>query len=252
MQNSINLFNYKIYCGKTENIFEGIKKQGVINTINPHSYLVSKKDVAFQSALQHSEILLPDGIGIVYAAKIVLNKKIERIAGFDLFVYLLKELNSKKSSCFFLGSGKNTLELIKKRLNIEYPDIRAGFFSPPYKEAFDEADNKMMIEVVNEFEPEVLFVGMTAPKQEKWVYQNKERLNAKIIASIGAVFDFYAGTVKRSPKIFISLGLEWLPRLIKEPKRLWRRNFISTPVFLYCVFKEKIKNDFLNKRSYKN
>ena len=80
---------------------------------------------------------------------------------------------------------------------------------------------------------------MTAPKQEKWVYENQNQINANVITSIGAVFDFYAGTVKRSGAIWIKLGLEWLPRLLRDPKRLWKRNFISTPLFLWDVLKAK-------------
>ena len=103
----------------------------------------------------------------------------------------------------------------------------------------------MMINKVNNFNPDVLFVGMTAPKQEKWVYQNKERLNAKIICSIGAVSDFYAGTVQRVNKIWIDLHLEWFRRFLNEPVRLWQRNFISTPLFLLeiLLYKLKIRKD---------
>jgi N-acetylglucosaminyldiphosphoundecaprenol N-acetyl-beta-D-mannosaminyltransferase len=90
------------------------------------------------------------------------------------------------------------------------------------------------------FIPDVLFVGMTAPKQEKWVDANKHRLKVKNIASIGAVFDFYAGNVKRSSPFWISLGLEWLPRFLKEPRRLARRNLISTPTFIADVLKQKM------------
>jgi N-acetylglucosaminyldiphosphoundecaprenol N-acetyl-beta-D-mannosaminyltransferase len=82
---------------------------------------------------------------------------------------------------------------------------------------------------------------MTAPKQERWVHDNRGNLNAPLICCIGAVFDFYAGTVKRSGQFWINAGLEWLPRLIREPKRLWRRNFVSTPLFLWYVFREKIQ-----------
>ncbi len=98
-----------------------------------------------------------------------------------------------------------------------------------------------MLVPINGFKPDILFVGMTAPKQEKWVYVNKEQIEAKVIVSIGAVFDFFAGTVKRSGPIWIKLGLEWLPRLVKEPRRLWKRNFVSTPLFLWDVLKAKIK-----------
>ena len=98
-----------------------------------------------------------------------------------------------------------------------------------------------MINAVNEFNPDVLFVGMTAPKQEKWVYENRHLINAPVICSIGAVFDFYAGTVKRPGKFWISIGLEWLPRLLREPRRLWRRTFISTPLFIWFVLREKLR-----------
>jgi N-acetylglucosaminyldiphosphoundecaprenol N-acetyl-beta-D-mannosaminyltransferase len=96
-----------------------------------------------------------------------------------------------------------------------------------------------MIDLINQSKADVLWVGMTAPKQEKWIYQNKNRLSVKFIGAIGAVFDFYTGEVKRSPVLFQKLGLEWLPRLIQQPKRLWRRMFISAPYFLWHVIIKK-------------
>ncbi len=98
-----------------------------------------------------------------------------------------------------------------------------------------------LLNLINDFSPDVLFVGMTAPKQEKWLHEFKDRLNFDVASSIGAVFDFYVGTVKRPSKIWIKLHLEWLPRLLKEPKRLWRRNFISTPLFFFEILKFKFK-----------
>lgn len=98
-----------------------------------------------------------------------------------------------------------------------------------------------MIAAINAFAPDILFVGMTAPKQEKWVYAHKSQIDARVICSIGAVFDFYAGTVQRSHPIWIKMGLEWLPRLMREPRRLARRNFVSTPQFLWDVFKTALK-----------
>jgi N-acetylglucosaminyldiphosphoundecaprenol N-acetyl-beta-D-mannosaminyltransferase len=98
-----------------------------------------------------------------------------------------------------------------------------------------------MIDAINQSKSDVLFVGMTAPKQEKWVYENRDLINTPVICSIGAVFDFYAGTVKRPSKFWISIGLEWLPRLLKEPRRLWRRTLISTPLFVWFVLLEKLR-----------
>lgn len=89
--------------------------------------------------------------------------------------------------------------------------------------------------------PDILWVGMTAPKQEKWIYKNRDKLDVKFIGAIGAVFDFYAGKVKRSHPAFQKMGLEWLPRLLQEPQRLWRRNFVSNPKFMFDVMIHRVK-----------
>ena len=220
-----------------------LNQKTIINTINPHSYCVSKSDSFFQKALLKSDILLPDGSGIVLAAKFLRKKNIKKIAGADIHKHLLENANEHCKKVFYLGAAPNTLKLIEARINKEYPNIIISSYSPPYKPEFSESDSKKMIEEVNKFNPDILFVGMTAPKQEKWVTINKNNLNATITVSIGAVFDFYAGTVERSSSFWINIGLEWLPRLLKEPKRLWRRNFISTPMFLWYLLKTKIVNN---------
>jgi N-acetylglucosaminyldiphosphoundecaprenol N-acetyl-beta-D-mannosaminyltransferase len=124
----------------------------------------------------------------------------------------------------------------------DYPNIRfAGSYSPPYKDDYDEKELDEMIEIINQAHPDILWVGMTAPKQEKWIYQNLHRLDIRFAAAIGAVFDFYTGRVKRSHPIFQKLGLEWLPRLVQQPKRLWRRTFISAPIFIWNVLWALVK-----------
>lgn len=234
----MQLFDYKISLSYPRNL--GTQKL-IINTINPHSYIVAKKDAVFQAALLDADILLPDGIGIVYAFKYLHKKKINRISGWDIHAHLLENLNGKYGKVFYLGSSDETLALIQTRLKVDYPNIWFECYSPPFKPEFDEGDNLIMFEKINAFQPDILFVGMTAPKQEKWVYNNKEFLSVPIVCSIGAVFDFYAGTVQRPGPFWINLGLEWLPRLVKNPKRLWRRTFSSTPSFVWDVFVGKWK-----------
>jgi N-acetylglucosaminyldiphosphoundecaprenol N-acetyl-beta-D-mannosaminyltransferase len=220
------------------------ENQTIINTINPHSYCVAKTDPAFQQALHASDVLLPDGIGIVFAAKLLARRRIRKIAGSDVHNYLLQKANKEEFKIFYLGASQDTLQKIQNRLLKEHPKCITEFYSPPYKTVFSKDESEQMIEAVNAFAPDILFVGMTAPKQEKWVHTHKDQIDARIICSIGAVFDFYAGTVKRSHPIWIKLGLEWLPRLLKEPKRLWRRNLVSTPQFLGIVFLQKVKHMF--------
>lgn len=234
------LLGYNIYRGKLESL--NLMRVKIISTINPHSYCISKKDPLFEKALQQSDILLPDGVGIVLAARFLKSTKIKRIAGYDVFIHLMKHLNDSKGSCFFLGSSQHTLDLILKRAKIDFPNVSVNYYSPPFKEKFSESDSQNMCKAINKFNPEVLFVGMTAPKQEKWVYQYQDQINANVICSIGAVFDFYAETVKRPVQFWINLGLEWLPRFLKDPKRLAERNLISTPKFILEIISLKLFN----------
>ena len=232
------LLSFRIYSDVLNHIdFESNK---IINTINPHSYCLSRYDKLFNEALQSSDILLPDGTGIVLASKIVNNKKINKIAGADIHQYLLYQANLKSQKVFYLGAAQSTLELIQNKVKREFPNITVSSFSPPYKPQFSESETALMLEKVNDFKPDILFVGMTAPKQEKWVFINKENIDANTIVSIGAVFDFYAGTINRPGNFWVSIGLEWLPRFLKEPRRLARRNLVSTPKFLLEIIWYKI------------
>lgn len=231
------LLNFDIYTQTLDDL--DLKTVRIINTINPHSYCVLKKDVEFAQALQASDVLLPDGIGIVWAAKMLNKQKIQKIAGFDIFIHLMHHLNASKGSCFFLGASEATLVLIQERIAKDFPKVRVNSYSPPYKSSFATEESTIMCDQVNTAKADVLFVGMTAPKQEKWVHAHQDQLNTPIICSIGAVFDFYAGTVQRPSQFWIKLGLEWLPRFLKEPKRLAERNLVSTPKFIAEVFWHK-------------
>ncbi|RFZ85754.1 glycosyltransferase [Mucilaginibacter terrenus] len=236
---TLNLFEYPIFTSTLDQVEVDNKSKYVINTLNQYSYIIAEKNPAFKKVLLESDILLPDGVGIVGAVKILLGKKIKKIAGADLHSYMLNIMNLKGGKCFYLGSSVETLEGIRNRLSVEYPNIQVELHSPPFKDNFTEEDNSDMIKHINAFKPDVLFVGMTAPKQETWVYHNKHKLDVKVICSIGAVFDFYSETVKRPGKFWINLGLEWFIRLLNEPNHLWKRYLLYGPVFVHKVGKEK-------------
>lgn len=216
----------------------------LINTINAFSYVNARKDALFAEALKNSDILIPDGISIVKACRFIgaESQPAERIAGWDLFVYEMERTNRKGGKVMFLGSSDNVLELIRKRVGEEYPNICVDTFSPPYKDCFDKEDDEKMINAVNQSNPDLLWIGMTAPKQEKWAYTHIDRLEVNChIGTIGAVFDFFAGTVKRAPEAWQRAGLEWLYRLVKEPRRMWRRYLLGNVQFLLYMLEEKIK-----------
>lgn len=215
----------------------------LINTINAHSYNTALKDSLFAEALTKGDALVPDGASVVMACRWLKAKTqpTERIAGWDLFVHEMNRLNQKGGKCFFMGSSEKVLDLIKKRAAVDYPNITVETYSPPYKPEFTEEDNRNIIEAINRANPDLLWIGMTAPKQEKWTYTHWKELDIHChTGNIGAVFDFFAGTVERAPLWWQDHGLEWLYRLLKEPKRMWRRYIIGNTLFLKNIFLEKI------------
>lgn len=215
----------------------------LINTINAHSYNTALKDSLFAEALTKGDVLIPDGASVVMACRWLKAKSqpTERIAGWDLFVHEMDRLNRKGGTCFFMGSSEKVLELIRKRAAVDYPNIKVETYSPPYKPEFNEEDNQGIIEAINKANPDLLWIGMTAPKQEKWTYTHWKELDIHChVGNIGAVFDFFAGTVERAPLWWQEHSLEWLYRLLKEPKRMWRRYIIGNTLFLKNVVKEMI------------
>ena len=230
----------------------------VINTINAHSFNIAQKDKLFAEALKNGDYLIPDGASIVKACR-WLNAKSqpkERIAGWDLFTFEMdklekesKELRTKnekqgwichKKKVMFMGSSEKVLSLIRERVTVDYPNLEAITYSPPYKPEFSDDDNTAIIKAINDANPDLLWIGMTAPKQEKWTYSHWKELQIHChVGTIGAVFDFYAGTAQRAPIWWQKHSLEWLYRLMKEPKRMWRRYIIGNPLFLMNISKEK-------------
>lgn len=223
----------------------------LINTINAHSYNVAQKDEEFAEALLDADYLLPDGAGVVIACRWLKTKShpCERVTGWDLFVFEMDKLEKKgrergaqesKPKVLFMGSSEKVLSLIRQHASVDYPNLDVRTYSPPYKKVFSEEDNQSMIQMINETNPDVLWMGMTAPKQERWMFQHRKDLDIRChVGMIGAVFDFYAGTVKRAPKWWQEHSLEWGYRLLMEPKRVWRRYVLGNPLFIYNVLKEK-------------
>jgi len=232
-----------------ERIFQSLKegKRSWLACFNPHSYTVAIKDKVFARALKDADWLVPDGAGVVLASRFLRGTINERVTGSDVFTGLNNRMNAAGSMrVFFLGSTEETLELVRQRMGYDYPAIKvAGTFSPPFKDVYSSAEISGMVKAINSAAPDVLWVGLSAPKQERFIFENRARLNVKFIAAVGAVFDFYSGNVKRDKDSwFVNHGMEWLPRLLQEPGRLWRRMFVSAPVFVWHVIKQKVKGEW--------
>lgn len=237
---TIAVMGYSVFRGDLQAVDWSVPKM-TVNTINQYSYCIAEEDASFKKALQASDILLPDGVGITLASKWLKGQKIQKIAGADIHAFLLNYLNERQGRCFYMGSSEQVLEKIRTRLGQEYPQVKVGTYSPPYKPVFDEQDNLEIINAINAFAPDVVFVGMTAPKQEKWVAENGHLIIKGVVCSIGAVFDFYAGTVERPSALWQKMGLEWLGRLVKEPKRMWKRYIYYGAVFAKYLLGQKTK-----------
>ena len=223
----------------------------LINTINAHSYNTARKDSLFAEALTNGDVLIPDGVSIVKACKWIKAKSQpkERIAGWDLFSFEMEKLERESEELrtkseeskivMFMGSSQKVLDLIVKRAAVDYPHLKVVTYSPPYKPEFSDEDNKAIIDAINAANPDLLWIGMTAPKQEKWTFSHWNELNIHChVGTVGAVFDLFARTVERAPIWWQEHGLEWLYRLIKEPKRMWRRYIIGNTLFLWNMVKE--------------
>ena len=234
------VMGYNVFCGKLSDL--EFSQKTLINTFSPNSYGVALKDKRFETALKNSDLLVLDGIGVALASVFLNGKNIKKVAGQDCFDYFIDQLNQKSGKCFFFGSSEKTLIKIKNRLATEFPNVNVGYYSPPYKDEFSNEDNIQSRKNINDFAPDVLLVGLTAPKQEKWAYENKEFLNVSVISTIGNVFDWYAGNSKRPAKIWIKLRLEWLVRIFMRPE-IFKRNtgnqLLFVKDFLLVLFKFK-------------
>jgi len=217
------------------------KPAAYLACLNTYSFVTSQKDDTFATSLHASRWLVPDGAGILLASKLLAGQLSQRITGDDIFRNLCQTLPAG-TRVFFLGSTPETLRKIKAKFTKDFPTLTlAGTLSPPFKPVFSEADNARMIKAINQSRASVLWVGLTAPKQEKWLHTHINALDIHFAAGIGAVFDFYAGNSRRAPRWMQQNGLEWLYRLSCNPRKLARRYLSSNPVFLAILAKEYLK-----------
>lgn len=215
----------------------------VFSCANPHALATAEQQQEFRQSLINSDILVTDGVGVSIVGKLLRKNVGPRITGSDFFAALLHQQNQlsvqghRRYRVFFFGSSERVLDLMKKTLSERYSHLDlCGFISPPFGNWSDEI-NQQYIQSINDAKPDILWVGMTAPKQELWTQRNRHLLRVPIIGNVGAVFDFTAGTYQRAPVWARKLGLEWLVRLLKEPKRMWRRNVISPIQFVIAALK---------------
>jgi N-acetylglucosaminyldiphosphoundecaprenol N-acetyl-beta-D-mannosaminyltransferase len=242
--NVLSLTRLTALCAQT--IRSPSSQKLVFSCANPHSLAVAESRSDFRAALENADILVTDGVGLSLVGKMLDVDVGPRITGGDFFNNLMKQENlaslDRKTRVYFFGSSQKVLDLMKKNIEAQYPNlVMCGYKSPPYGN-WSDAENATFIAEINAAKPDILWVGMTAPKQELWTHQHRDKLTVSIIGNIGAVFDFCAGTYERAPEWAQKAGVEWLVRLWREPKRMWRRNFISPVIFVVAAIRHRIIN----------
>ena len=252
MDNSkIEILKLKISKGGLDTVLKNaidlIENNGKFYVCAPNAYITVKanEDKELLEIINNAYTAIPDGMSSVWYSRTFKNENylLERIDGFTFFNEFSKIANKKRYSYFFLGSeSEKILEKIKQKMNREFKNIEVkGYYCPPFLKEFKGEINELMVRKVNEFKPDILWVGLSAPKQEKWIYRNFNRLDIKMAVGIGAVFNFYAGVVKRAPQWMQNNGLEWLYRIYSEPKRLFKKYLIYNTKFMVLVFKDILR-----------
>lgn len=235
----IKFFNYVLIDDLSEiRIDKKSETMKIVNCLNPHSFVVALKDERMRNALEMSDYLLPDGVGIGMVLRWYEKKRIDKIAGYDFHSFILEQLKLHGGKVYYMGSSDKVLKKIKERLSREAPNVKVRTHSPSYCDELPEEESRKIIDDINEFSPDVLYISMTAPKQEKWLQRYRNDIKGvKVASSIGAAFEYFAGTKTRGPRWMVKMKMEWLARLFMEPTKVWRRTFISTPKFLLWTAK---------------
>lgn len=209
---------------------------GFVCFANAHMTVEANWQPSFAQQLTHAKFIFPDGMPLVWASKVLHQGSTERIAGMDAFPKLLEAAAAESLPVYFYGSSQEVLEAICTRCRQCYPQLRiAGALSPPFTQRTEEAILHD-IEQINQSGAKLVFVALGCPKQERWMAKYSPQIKA-ILLGVGGAFPVFAQVQKRAPLFWQKMGLEWLFRLIQEPKRLWKRYFMTNSVFIWLFLK---------------
>ena len=214
---------------------------GYVVTPNVDHIVKLQSDPEFKEVYKNALAVIPDGMPLLWAARFFGAPLKEKISGSDIFPMVCEVAVRKKWRIFLLGGREGAAEKSADVLSKKYSGFQVvGTYCPPFGFELNPIENQKIVEMIKEAKPDILFVGLGSPKQEKWIYKYKDQYHVPVSIGIGASFEFVSGMVKRAPKWMQNVGLEWFWRLIVEPRRLWKRYLIDDPVFFWLVFKQKM------------
>jgi N-acetylglucosaminyldiphosphoundecaprenol N-acetyl-beta-D-mannosaminyltransferase len=200
-----------------------------------HGVMESQRDPQLLRIHNQSGLTTPDGMPMVWSARWAGRREVSRVYGPDLMLAVLSRAVDRGWSSFFYGGGPGTAELLAERLTSRFPGLQvAGTLTPPFRPPTPQEDEET-VEVINDSGAQLVWVGLSTPKQERWMAEHVERLRANALFGVGAAFDLHAGTIRQAPGWMQRSGLEWAYRLGREPRRLWRRYLRNNPAFVLGV-----------------
>ncbi|VVB51537.1 UDP-N-acetyl-D-mannosaminuronic acid transferase [uncultured archaeon] len=211
-------------------------KSTVISAVNAAKIVNLQKDQQLHKAITSSDIVLFDGIGVVWAARIMGYKVPQRVAGIDLFQRLIMLAQEKETPIYLLGAEKTAIEKAAEKIQDTHPKIKIAGFHHGYF-----TNDEEMAATIKNSGAKMLFIGMSSPQKENFMTQWGEKTQAKIMMGVGGTFDILAGKTKRAPKKIQQIGLEWLYRTTQEPRRLWKRYLVTNTLFIILLTKEIFK-----------
>ena len=200
-----------------------------------HALMDFRRDPDLLRIVNQSGLTTPDGMPLVWVLKLMGFQHVERVYGPDLMLEVCRMSQDTGYRHYFYGGVESVPETLCQNLLKRFPDLEiAGTFSPPFRPLSADEDRRV-IERINSADPDIVWVGLGAPKQERWMAEHLGKINAPVMIGVGAAFDFHAGLKKQAPRWMQRCGLEWFFRLITEPKRLWKRYAVNNPLFLLLL-----------------
>ena len=218
------------------------KKPVFLTTPNADHIVKLQKDPEFHNIYEKAELVLADGMPLIWASKFLGTPLKEKVSGSDLFPELCRLSADRGFKVFFFGGREGAAGKTSNAMKAKYPGLDVvGFYSPPFGFEADEKENIKIYNMIKNSGPDILFVGLGAPRQEKWIFSYYRQLSVPVSVGVGITFEFVSGMVKRAPKWMQKSGLEWFWRILQEPGRLWKRYIIEDMKFFWLVLRQRFK-----------
>ena len=230
----VSAINMSLALNAIDNWIQARQRQ-VVCVANVHTVMECQRDAVFREIYSHAGMVTPDGMPLVWVSHLQGFSQVGRVYGPDLMLAVCESGIAKGYRHFFYGGAAGVTERLAESLSKRFPGLQVvGSVSPPFR-ALSADERKKDLATINAAEPDIVWVGLGAPKQEYWMHESRPDLHAPILIGVGAAFDFHAGVKKQAPVWMQRLGLEWFFRLMSEPRRLWKRYLINNPIFVLLV-----------------